>query len=433
MKVALVNQPTEAYTLPYPSSSIALWVQEISHVLLRSCDVVVYAKPSKGWPMVDRDEGVEVRWLSTNADIPLRRLLRWTSPLRNRRRPELASVFYHLAYGYALARDLRRQRFDIVHLANFTQWIPLIRRINPDIRIVLHMHCNWLTQIDASILEPRLEHADLILGCSEHIAQRIRDRFPRIAHKCDSIYNGAGGKFFVDTDAAGSSNGNGKKLLFVGRVSPEKGVHVLVEAFNTVAARHPDVSLDIVGPKVPMLRAFYCDLADEEERRILAPYYDRDYFAWVSNLSSPQARERIRYVGGIPHQYLHDAYHSADLCIMPSSCEEGFGMPAAEAMASGLAVIGTRTGGIPEVIEDGRTGILVPKDDPAALAEAICRLVEDDALRRTMGRAGRARAAAEFCWDVLGQKLLGKYERLCGQGVPYASRLARETEQIVTS
>jgi glycosyltransferase involved in cell wall biosynthesis len=433
MKVALVNQPTEAYTLPYPSSSIALWMHEISHVLARSCDVVIYAKPSKGWPTMSRNEGVEIRWLSTNADIPLRRVLRWTSSLRDRRKPGLASIFYHLAYGYALARDLRRQRCDVVHLANFTQWIPLIRRTNPNIGIVLHMHCNWLTQIDRGVLEPRLEQADLILGCSEHIAQRIRERFPRIAHKCDSIYNGVGRSFFVDRDAAGSSQGTAKKLLFVGRVSPEKGVHVLVEAFNEVAAGHPNVSLDIVGPKVPMLREFYCDLADEQERKILAPYYERDYFAWVSGLPSPHARDRIRFVGGIPHQHLHEAYRGADLCVMPSSCEEGFGMPAAEAMASGLAVIGTRTGGIPEVIEDGRSGILVAKDDPAALGAAICRLVEDDELRRSMGRAGRIRCAREFSWDSLGQKLLGKYKTFCGQTPPPAERLERDMKEILTS
>jgi glycosyltransferase involved in cell wall biosynthesis len=207
---------------------------------------------------------------------------------------------------------------------------------------------------------------------------------------------------------------------------------VLVQAFDAVVAKHPEVSLDIVGPKTPMLRAFYCDLADEEERRTLSSFYDRDYFAWVENLPSQQARERIHYVGGISHMLLHEAYRKADLCIMPSSCEEGFGMPAAEAMACGLAVIGTRTGGIPEVIEDGRSGILVPRDDPAALASAICRLLEDDELRRTMGRAGRARCAELFAWELLGQKLLDKYKRLCGQNAS-VSGLASDIGEIVTS
>jgi rhamnosyl/mannosyltransferase len=164
-----------------------------------------------------------------------------------------------------------------------------------------------------------------------------------------------------------------------------------------------------------MVRAFYCDLADDEERRVLTPYFDRDYFAWVTSLSSPQARDRVRFVGGIDHSRLHDAYRDADLCIMPSSCEEAFGLPAAEAMACGLAVIGTRIGGIPEVIEDGRTGLLVPRDDPGALAAAICRLLEDDELRCSMGRAGQERCTRNFSWDALGQQLWQKYRQLLGR------------------
>jgi len=416
MKIALVSQPTDTYLPPRLFTSVALWIHEMSHVLARSCEVVVYAKTHKEAPKFGRDQNVQIRRLSTNPDIPLRRLLRWTAPLRPRRKPQIASVFYHLAYSHALASDLRRQQCDVVHIANYSQWIPVIRRMNPKIRIVLHMHCNWLTQIDAGLLEPRLEQADLILGCSQHIAQRIRQRFPRIAHKCDTIYNGASRHFFVERDtavASNASNGHGKKLLFVGRISPEKGLHVLLQAFDTVAARHPQTSLDIVGPKAPLLRSFYCDLADDEERRMLTPYFKRDYFAWIEGLSSPQARQRLRFVGGIDHQYLHEAYRDADLCIMPSSCEEAFGMPAVEAMASGLAVIGTRLGGIPEVIDDGQSGLLVPRDDPAALAAAICRLIEDDELRRSMGRAGRARCAQQFSWDLLGQKLLEKYQALC--------------------
>lgn len=416
MKVALVNQPNEIYTPPLPSSSIALWTYEMSQILGRSCDVLVYARARKQSPTVARDGRVEVRRLSTTLDIPLRKLMRLAAPFRARRKPQLASVFYYLAYGYALARDLKRQQCDIVHLANYSQWIPLIRRINPNIRIVLHMHCNWLTQIDAGILEPRLEKADLILGCSRHIAQRAAARFPRLAHKFDSIYNGASRNFFVNGDATRSSRAVAKKLLFVGRVSPEKGVHVLVQAFDAVAARHPDLSLEIVGPKMPMLRAFYCDLADDEERRMLTPYYDRDYFAWVENLPSPAARERIRYTGAIAHHKLHETYQNADLFVIPSSCEEGFGMPAAEAMASGLAVIGSRTGGIPEVIDEGRSGLLVPRDDSGALAAAICRLVEDDQLRQSMGRAGRLRCDQEFSWEHLGQTLLEKYQKLCNNG-----------------
>src|SRR5208282_2211252 len=103
--------------------------------------------------------------------------------------------------------------------------------------------------------------------------------------------------------------------------------------------------------------------------------------------------------------------------------------PAAEAMAAGLPVIGTRTGGIPEVIEDGHTGLLVPKNDSEALAAAICRLLEDDDLRLSMGRAGRERCANCFTWDRLGQEVLEKYEALCRR-LPHLDYAIAPTDQL---
>ncbi len=415
MKIAIVNQPTEEFTPPSCSTSIALWNYEMSRVLSKFCDVVVYARAQEGWPTVGNYGTVECRRLSTLPDGPLRKLLGWTSAMRSRRRSGVASSLYHMAYAYELAYDLRHQECDVVHVANYSQFVPIIRRFNPKIRIVLHMHCNWLTQIDADILNSRLEQADQILGCSQHITRRIKERFPRVADRCDTIYNGVSQNFFAqNAPPATVNNGHRRKLVFVGRVSPEKGVHVLIEAFRAVAARHPDASLDIVGHTQPMPRAFYCDLADDEERALLLPFYRSEYYDWVAHLLPPEIGKRVRFLGAIDHQQIPQVYQNADICLIPSVCEEAFGMPAAEAMAAGLPVIGTRTGGIPEIIDDGHTGFLVPKNDSGALAAAICHLLEDDDLRLSMGRAGRERCASCFTWDKLGQEMFEKYEALCG-------------------
>ena len=409
MKIAIVNQPTEEFTPPSCSTSIALWNYEMSRVLSKFCDVVVYARAQEGWPKEGHYGSVECRRLSTLPDGPLRKLLGWTSGMRSRRRSGVASSLYHMAYAYELAYDLRNQKCDVVHVANYSQFIPIIRRFNPKIHIALHMHCNWLTQIDADILNSRLEQADLILGCSQHITRRIRERFPQVADRCETIYNGVSNSLFTENAPPVTvSNGHRRKLVFVGRVSPEKGVHVLIEAFRAVAARHPDASLDIIGHTQPMPRAFYCDLADDEERALLLPLYRSEYFEWVAHLLPPEIAKRVRFLGAIDHQRIHEVYQSADICLIPSICEEAFGMPAAEAMAAGLPVIGTRTGGIPEIIDDGHTGLLVPKNDSGALAAAICRLLEDDDLRLAMGRAGRGRCANCFTWDKLGHEVLEK-------------------------
>jgi glycosyltransferase involved in cell wall biosynthesis len=92
---------------------------------------------------------------------------------------------------------------------------------------------------------------------------------------------------------------------------------------------------------------------------------------------------------------------------------EGFGFPAAEAMACKLPVIATRAGALPEVVgEDGEAGILVPLGEPARLADAIKRLLGDEALRRKMGEAGRKRMENNFSWNLAARKTVDVYKEL---------------------
>jgi alpha-maltose-1-phosphate synthase len=84
-------------------------------------------------------------------------------------------------------------------------------------------------------------------------------------------------------------------------------------------------------------------------------------------------------------------------------------------MACGTAVVGTRVGGIPEVVVDGETGLLVPPDDPAALAAALNALILDPARAAAMGAAGRKRAATEFGWDAIAAQTVQLYDALLSQ------------------
>ncbi len=96
---------------------------------------------------------------------------------------------------------------------------------------------------------------------------------------------------------------------------------------------------------------------------------------------------------------------------MPSYYETG-GLSAIEAMAFGLPVVASRTGGLPEVVEDGVTGILVPPGDSKALAEAVVLLLHDPALRRRLGQAGRQRVLDEFTLDRVLPQTLNVYQSL---------------------
>lgn len=118
----------------------------------------------------------------------------------------------------------------------------------------------------------------------------------------------------------------------------------------------------------------------------------------------------VTLAGRLAHSELMEAVRASDIVAVPSRFE-GFGLAALEAMALGKPVVATNVGGLPEVIEHGVTGFLVPTRDPSALAEAIGRLMDDPALRRRMGIAGLERARREFPLSVIVDRLRGIYRR----------------------
>jgi glycosyltransferase involved in cell wall biosynthesis len=107
---------------------------------------------------------------------------------------------------------------------------------------------------------------------------------------------------------------------------------------------------------------------------------------------------RVRFTGRVTTAELVHLYNRAEMLVCPS-LYEGFGLPAGEAMACGLPVASTTGGALPEVVEDGVTGILVPPGDAPALAEAMRTLMGDPDLRRRMGQAGRERVLEKFSWQ----------------------------------
>ena len=118
----------------------------------------------------------------------------------------------------------------------------------------------------------------------------------------------------------------------------------------------------------------------------------------------------VEFTGRITTEELARRYCAAEIAVVPS-LYEGFGFPAAEAMSCGLPVISTTAGALKEVV-DAESGILVPPGDHQAIAEAVKRLMNDDALRQRMGAAGRARVERLFSWDEAVKKILAVYEEV---------------------
>jgi glycosyltransferase involved in cell wall biosynthesis len=121
--------------------------------------------------------------------------------------------------------------------------------------------------------------------------------------------------------------------------------------------------------------------------------------------------------GMLPREALVEQYARADIFVAPRRYES-FGLIFLEAMMHGAACVGTRAGGIPEVVEHGTTGLLVPPEDPTALAEALARLAGDAALRRRMGEAGLATYRRSFTAERMAEMAEAPYREAARDVVP---------------
>jgi spore coat protein SA len=128
---------------------------------------------------------------------------------------------------------------------------------------------------------------------------------------------------------------------------------------------------------------------------------------------SKRLRVPIKFTGYIPPARVHNMYHLGDVFVCPTQYREGFATVNSEAMASGIPVVSSRRGGIPEVIKDGRNGLLVSAyKSPAAFARAIERIKLSPALASKLANEGRKRVRAGFSWFSTVRKLKAHYRKL---------------------
>lgn len=404
MKIAFVDQPIGGVIRPKRhGGSIQIIIYELARRLAASHEIIVYDRRGPDQPETETLEGVHFRRLSSEFmdDVPFR-VVRKFGRFPDPRRPLFASEWYHRGYINRIARDLRSQGCQVVFVANMLQYPAIIRKLNPGICIVLDMQCEWLNQLDRRLVSEHLEHVDLILGCSDFITQKARAALPEHAARCHTLRNGYDAEQFQPASLAVSGT---KRLLYVGRLTPEKGVHVLIEAFRRIADRYPEAELDIVGPEDVTPRSFVVAISDNPATRDLERWQGRSYIAVLKQSVPPSLAGRVHFVGPVPHEQTASYYCNSYAYIHPSVWNEPMAVPLFEATASGLPVIATCTGGTPEVVVHGETGLLVPANDAEALAGAMGQLLSDPGLRDRMSQAGRQWAVSNLSWDRAAARL----------------------------
>lgn len=226
--------------------------------------------------------------------------------------------------------------------------------------------------------------ADRVITVSECSAREIERLMEIPSSRIRVVYNG------IDTDVFRSLDGLPKKsnsLIFVGNTEDrKKGIIYLLQAIKKLENDCP-VKLTIIDGGAP-------------EAQYVPALMQR------INLDG-----RVTFARRLSGDDLVKWYAAADIAIVPSMFE-GFGLPAAEAMACEVPVIAFDAGALPELVADGETGILVPPADVPALAAAIKRLVEDKELRLRMAKAARKRVLRKFNWEQAAKRVLEVYREV---------------------
>jgi glycosyltransferase involved in cell wall biosynthesis len=409
VRVAFVCQHFDS-VLPPHQSSIGIWTYEVARRLGADCEATVIGRRPRGGSGNLNVDGVKVELVPC---LPMRtwaEASRVWNIVQPRRKPLFAHSFYALDYLAQVMRQIRRLAPDVVHLQNFPHHAPAIRRAAPNAAIILHMHCDWLVQLDRDTMARGVRAADLVVGCSGHIVAAARKHFADTGIPFAVLPNGA------PVLARTTSRPVPGRVLFVGRLSPEKGVHTLLTAWPKVVAARRDARLDIVGAGGEIPREFLVDLSDDPDVLDLSRFYPRgrafrgSYEAALRGMIPSQLAHTVTFIGQETHERVIQRCADASLLVNPS-LSESFGMSLVEALATGTPIVATRAGGMPEIVQATGGGVLVQKNNPDELADAIIRLLDDPDARAELGRRGAHRVAELYSWAriaALTQGLHGK-------------------------
>lgn len=247
-------------------------------------------------------------------------------------------------------------------------------------RLKAHLVIRYL-RWDAALRRWFLRHVNGIITVSENLLALHQQAGVRLGGQTTVIYNLPPQTASVAMISATELRhrfqlGEGPLVLYIGKFSPGKGTADLVKAATRVIQEVPQVQFAFVGD---------------------------------THLNSQIDPVHLHVLGRLPNTDVLQLYRIADLVVVPSVWPEPFSRVVLEAMAMGRAVIGTRVGGTPELIEDGYNGCLVPRSSPDKLAQTICTLLRDPARRRRMGEAGRRLAEERFSANRTIDRLLSFY------------------------
>ena len=389
--------------LPVPPSrggAIERWIRDAAvRLAARGHEVHVVSRDHGDGRAADRIDGVHYHFIAVPPSIER----------------GMSAVMFRGWRHYRKAKALLKVISpDVVHHHSRPAGLWLSDIPGPRSVISLHsMDYGWsfgYARWDRRLFNRGFAAAARVLGVSNFIREHTEQRYPVVKGKSVTVYNGVDGTLFSPPgygETGPQAEADDPPILYVGRVEERKGVHVLLDAFEQViSTQRPRSRLRIVGPHS------YWNAAP-------SPYYQK-----LAERCAANPRIELRGPTYNDHE-LAALYRNAAVSVVPSVFPEALGLTSLEAQASGVPVVVSNAGGLPETVAAGKSGLVFDNANSAQLAEAVLSIVGNDERRRTMGAAARDWAMRTFSWDVIAAQLEQVYAEASAFAPLRRDRVAR--------
>jgi len=241
--------------------------------------------------------------------------------------------------------------------------------------------------MDYILLKRSIHNFDTYITCSDFVRYVVLNNLKISPNKVHTVYNAIDMKDFKTVHCFKNKEKSNKTILYVGRLSYEKGLIPFINAIPLVVKENQNCHFLVVG---------------DSPIRVELEYYAKKV----------GVQEYITFEGFVPYDQINKYYQISDIVVVPSIWYEPFGRTSIEAMASGRPVVASNIGGISEVIEHEKTGLLVEPNNSEELANAIIILLNDKEMRMEMSKHAYKVAKEKYNANIIAKKVLKVYKNV---------------------
>lgn len=400
MKICLVSREYPPETM---WGGIGTFTYNLAHGLKNighEVDVLAFTSGIDG--LRQSDEGITIHRISSPR-IPFTKKTWWEFS-----RYALSPFAYLYSYKIMQTLDVlnRENHFDVIdfpeHIgegyfsALFRKWPCFIRLYTPLSLIGelgLRRATNRLDYFLIKVAEKSsIKNAILVNSPSRNLASLVQTKF-KFKKEVSIVYNPIDTEKFSPTTEKHSHSGERIKVLFAGRLEDRKGAHILARAIPEIIKANAEVDFIFLGR----------DCCGIDGYASMKQYI-------INILDNHGLRNHVTFIDPVPYDQLVTQYRSVDILAVPSLYDNS-PYTCLEAMSCGIPVVGTSAGGMPEYIDDGQNGLIVPPDNPQQLAAALISLVQNSPKRMRFGAAARHKVLSVFKREVVATEMVTLYQR----------------------